>query len=120
MHCHAGQGRTALLIGAYLVYSGHAKDDIEAIEQTKKGRPKCFSKGYNKKFMKDFYENLKKLRLIFPNLSHTPQVKSCVLTLKDIMKKQSILLHGEERRFTRFMPKVIYQCLERLRELQSH
>lgn len=31
-----------------------------------------------------------------------------------------MLLHGEERRFIRFMPKVVYQALERLRELQSH
>ena len=31
VHCHAGQGRTAILIGAYLIYSGLAKDDKEAI-----------------------------------------------------------------------------------------
>ena len=31
VHCHAGQGRTALLIGAYLIISGTAKDDKECI-----------------------------------------------------------------------------------------
>lgn len=31
VHCHAGQGRTALVIGAYLIISGLAKDDKEAI-----------------------------------------------------------------------------------------
>ena len=47
VHCHAGQGRTAILIGAYLIYSGIAKDGDDAIRLTKLGRPKCFSKSYN-------------------------------------------------------------------------
>jgi protein tyrosine phosphatase domain-containing protein 1 len=47
VHCHAGQGRTALVIGAYLIYSGRAADDKEAIAQTRKNRVKCFKKSYN-------------------------------------------------------------------------
>lgn len=35
VHCHAGQGRTALVIGACLIVSGFAKDDVEAIAQTR-------------------------------------------------------------------------------------
>lgn len=35
------------------------------------------------------------------------------------MKKQNKLLHGEERRFIRFMPKVIYTALHRFKVLQS-
>jgi len=42
------------LIGVYLIYAGIAPDDKEAIRITKAGRPKCFSKGYNIKFMKEF------------------------------------------------------------------
>ena len=66
IHCHAGMGRTALLVGTYLLYSGIAKDDKEAIAITKKSRSKCFGKGYNVDFMKTFYEKLKELRMIFP------------------------------------------------------
>lgn len=58
VHCHAGQGRTAILIGAYLIYSGLAKDDQDAIVQTRKGRPKCFSKYYNRTYMKEFFDEL--------------------------------------------------------------
>ena len=32
VHCHAGMGRTALVIGAYLLYAGIAKDALEAIK----------------------------------------------------------------------------------------
>ena len=66
IHCHAGMGRTALLVGTYLLYSGIAKDDQEAIAITRKSRGKCFGKSYNVTFMKKFYEKLKELRTIFP------------------------------------------------------
>lgn len=56
VHCHAGQGRTASLIGAYLLYAGVAKNDEEAISITRAGRPKCFSKSNNRRFLKQFYE----------------------------------------------------------------
>jgi protein-tyrosine phosphatase len=62
VHCHAGQGRTATLIGAYLMYVGVAKDEYDAIAITKRGRQKCFSKSYNRKFMRCFYESLCQLR----------------------------------------------------------
>ena len=31
VHCHAGQGRTAIIIGAYLLFSGLAKNAQDAI-----------------------------------------------------------------------------------------
>lgn len=59
VHCHAGQGRTALVIGAYLIYSGIARNAAESIKLTRLNRPKCFSKGYNCKFIQSFDEQLK-------------------------------------------------------------
>jgi len=47
VHCHAGQGRTAIIIGAYLLYSGIATSPDDAIALCKKGRPKLFNKKYN-------------------------------------------------------------------------
>jgi len=52
VHCHAGQGRTALVIGAYLIVAGIAKDHNDAIKLTRLNRPKCFSKGYNQRCIK--------------------------------------------------------------------
>ena len=59
-------GRTALLVGAYLLYSGMATDDKDAIKITKASRPKCFEKSNNVKFMKEFNNYLRNLRIIFP------------------------------------------------------
>ena len=80
VHCHAGQGRTALVIGAYLVYSGTAEDDKDAIKQTRKNRVKCFSKAYNQKFIKFFYDKLVEVRYLFPWSNNK-------LTLKKILDK---------------------------------
>lgn len=67
VHCHAGQGRTALIIGAYLIYAGIASDASEAIKLTKQGRPTCFSKSYNRDFIKKFYEWFIEIRKIHPS-----------------------------------------------------
>ena len=112
VHCHAGQGRTAVVIGAYLIYAGLASNDKEAVAITKKGRMKCFSKGYNQECVRKFHEDLIKLRMIFPyhhQHQHNPKAAPHGnITLHNVMQKQSMLLHGEERRFIRFMPKVIH------------
>lgn len=66
VHCHAGQGRTAILIGAYLLFAGIARDDKEAVEQTRAGRIKCFSRKYNARYMKIFMDGLRDVKQIFP------------------------------------------------------
>ena len=66
VHCHAGQGRTALVIAAYLLYCGLAKDDDEAIKLVRKGRKKCFSKKYNKTFVKGFHKDLSEVKTLYP------------------------------------------------------
>jgi protein-tyrosine phosphatase len=35
VHCHAGQGRTAIVIGAYLLFADLAKSATEAIKLAK-------------------------------------------------------------------------------------
>ena len=77
VHCHAGQGRTALVIGAYLlckliflsigisIDSGRANSSKECIDMTRAGRPKCFSKRYNQIFIEDFYKFLQNYGKVF-------------------------------------------------------
>jgi hypothetical protein len=35
------------------------------------------------------------------------------------MKNQNLLLHGEERRFIKFVPKVLHKTLEKIKELEE-
>ena len=59
VHCHAGQGRTAIIIGAYLLYSYIAKNADEAIRISQDGRSKLFINAYNKKYLYEFETFLK-------------------------------------------------------------
>jgi len=127
IHCHAGMGRTALLVGTYLLYAGIAQDDKDAIKITKAQREKCFGKSYNVNYMKSFYEYLMSLRHIFPQhhqIHHhhhaaSKKLKHEELTFRQIMKNQNLLLHGEERRFIKFVPKVLHKTLEKIKELEE-
>jgi len=83
VHCHAGQGRTAIIIGAYLLYSGIASDPKEAIYKCRCGRAKLFSHKYNCNYLNEFYQYLKDLRTLFPMQP---------ISLKTIMLKQHDLL----------------------------
>ena len=81
VHCHAGQGRTAIIIGSYLLYSGIAKTAKEAIEQCKAGRPKLFGGiSYNLDFMYMFEQRLKESRMLYPQVGSSE-------SLLNILKK---------------------------------
>ena len=85
VHCHAGQGRTAIIIGAYLLYGGISNTAEEAVALSKKGRPKLFKNPYNAKYLVHFEEYLKEIRQLYPLKAHD-------MTLKHILKKQRIIL----------------------------
>jgi protein-tyrosine phosphatase len=51
VHCHAGQGRTAIIIGAYILYAGLVQSAEEAIHLCQQGRPKLFVKKYNRIYL---------------------------------------------------------------------
>lgn len=54
VHCHAGQGRTAIIIGAYLLYAGITYSAPEAVKICKQGRPKLFANKYNAVYLGHF------------------------------------------------------------------
>ena len=56
VHCHAGKGRTAIIIAAYLIWSNLATSAEDAINKLRKVRPKTFS-GHSAKPKKDFVQN---------------------------------------------------------------
>ena len=66
VHCHAGQGRTAIVIGGYLLYAGLAENADEAIALAQRGRSKLFTHSYNRAFLHEFAPLLKDLRVLCP------------------------------------------------------
>lgn len=85
VHCHAGQGRTAIIIGAYLLYAGLAKDAEEAIDVARRGRRKLFSHTYNRAYVHEFDTALKELRVLCPDGANDGAPPLGVL---DVIRKQ--------------------------------
>ena len=79
MHCHAGQGRTAIIIGAYLLYANLTETADEAIRTCIAHRNKLFSNAYNKAYLQQFAQFLKQLRIVYP-------LKDKSLNIKDLLK----------------------------------
>jgi protein-tyrosine phosphatase len=70
VHCHAGQGRTAVIIGAYLLYNNITSTVDETIEYTRKNRHKCFKKKYNREYMEVLKKSMDDLKVLFPIDGH--------------------------------------------------
>jgi hypothetical protein len=103
VHCHAGLGRTGLVIGCYLVYIGKTCD--EAIKIVRTGRPNSIQTSKQAEFVLKFSHYLKELQVVFA----LPK-QHARFTFEKSLKRQRRYLHGVEEQTLRFVPKVIL-CL---------
>ncbi|XP_065058620.1 protein tyrosine phosphatase domain-containing protein 1-like [Rhopilema esculentum] len=112
IHCHAGLGRTGVLIACYFVYSQRMKAD-SAINTVRAKRPKAIQTRGQIACVRDFETYLKPMWIIFANSStkHKP------FSLMQFLKRQAHILHGEEERDLRYVPKVVFVICQRLLEL---
>lgn len=108
VHCHAGQGRTAIIIGAYILFAGLCDNSTDTIKICREGRPKLFTNVYNQQYLKQFEKYLKEVRSIYP-------LQNQQETLRNIIKKQRLILQGLDSDIHRHLPKVINQCLLRMK-----
>lgn len=91
VHCHAGQGRTAIIIGAYLLYAGITDSAPDAVKICKQGRPKLFKNKSNVVYLNYFNKFLQELSELFPPAVSAVSLEKG-LTIKSILKKQRLLL----------------------------
>ena len=54
VHCHAGTGRTGLVIASYLYYCGIANSGSDAVDRVKTQRPGSLGRKKQSKFVVDF------------------------------------------------------------------
>ena len=90
VHCHAGQGRTALVIAGYLMYANVTRTADETIKYIRDARPKCLKHKFNREYLEEIEESLRELRCVFPG-------SGSKLTLSRALKNQRMLIHGNER-----------------------
>ena len=76
----------------------------------KAGRPKLFSHKYNITNVEQFEDYLKDVRLVYPH-------PDAPLSIEAILKKQKIILQGKDADTHKHLPKVLNECLQRLRVL---
>jgi len=112
VHCHAGLGRTGVLISCYLVYS-RCMSPASAINLVRSKRPNSIQTRGQINCIHQFYSFLSPFRTIFPQV--VPNSKR--FTLQQFLARQRLLLHGYESRKLKFVPKIIYFVIKRLTEL---
>jgi protein tyrosine phosphatase domain-containing protein 1 len=94
VHCHAGRGRTGLVIACVLVYQG--LEDDKAITEVRAHRPGSIQTKKQTQFVMIFHSFLQNLRLTYPEKE-----------LRGFLRRQRKYLHGEEMRLLRGVPKVV-------------
>ncbi|XP_053617942.1 protein tyrosine phosphatase domain-containing protein 1-like isoform X2 [Plodia interpunctella] len=119
IHCHAGLGRTGVLIACYLVYSLRIRAN-DAIRLVRKKRPKSVQTSGQILCVQQFEHYLLPQTVMFSSkeaLMLSKQPRSAEFTLRQLVHRQRAVLHGLHERAFRLLPRIIYCICERLLKL---
>ncbi|XP_042351735.1 protein tyrosine phosphatase domain-containing protein 1 [Plectropomus leopardus] len=104
VHCHAGLGRTGVLIACYLIYTLRISPS-EAVHFVRIKRPRSIQTRAQISQVFDFARLIGTQLVQYPDLSLR---HGAPFTLQHYLNRQAILLHGQEARTLRQTPKVVY------------
>ncbi|XP_041852248.1 protein tyrosine phosphatase domain-containing protein 1 [Melanotaenia boesemani] len=110
VHCHAGLGRTGVLIACYLIYTLRISPS-EAVHYVRIKRPRSIQTRAQINQVFDFARLLGTQLVQYPDLSLR---HGAPFTLQHYLNRQGLLLHGQEARKLRYTPKVVYLLCVRL------
>ncbi|CAH2986706.1 unnamed protein product [Chilo suppressalis] len=119
IHCHAGLGRTGVLIACYLVYSLRVRAN-DAIRLVRKKRPGSIQTSGQILCVQQFEHYLLPQTVVFSSkepLLLTKDKKTAEFTIKQYLYRQRATLHGLDERAFKVLPMVVYSICERLLKL---
>lgn len=103
VHCHAGLGRTGVLLACYLVFTSRMSAD-QAILFVRAKRPNSIQTRGQLLCVREFAQFLVPLRNVFSNAGP----KAHAVTLSQFLTRQRHLLHGYEARQMKNVPKIVH------------
>lgn len=112
VHCHAGLGRTGVLIACYLIYAKRFDGD-HAIHFVREKRPGSIQTKGQVECCQQFAQFLIPLRVVFSSCDPC----SYPFTLPQFINRQKHILHGFEARELKHVPKIVKIICVRLHEL---
>ena len=105
VHCHAGLGRTGLMVACYLVFSQRLRANA-AVELVRRSRVGSIQTTSQVQFVNDFEQHLVKLFQTFRvEISDEP------LTLETFMKRQGAVQHVDTWTHHRYLPRHLHLLL---------
>ncbi|XP_074054452.1 protein tyrosine phosphatase domain-containing protein 1 isoform X2 [Macrotis lagotis] len=115
IHCHAGLGRTGVLIACYLVFATRMTAD-QAIIFVRAKRPNSIQTRGQLLCIREFTQFLIPLRNVFSCC----EPKAHAVTLSQYLIRQRHLLHGYEARILKHVPKIIHLVCKLLLDLAEN
>ena len=108
VHCHAGYGRTGVVIVCYLLYNSN-KNSKEVMDEVRSKRKKCVETKEQIRYCQKFEKFLIHCRTIFGECD----------TIENYLKKQEDILFGEELEKIGYIPIIIEKSLDKIIELKN-
>ncbi len=115
VHCHAGLGRTGVLIACYLVYYLRVRAN-DALRYLRLKRPGSVQTRRQIDCVKEFEAFFLPQCVVFAGLMGSGK-KMGSFTIEQFLKKQKAVVHGFEARTLRYIPKIVFCICERLLKL---
>ena len=107
VHCHAGNGRTGIVIACYLIYTYHYNAE-EAVFKLREIRKKCIEKNTQMNYCIKFKSFIDQLRMVFTYEKYDVNYfikHQCDLGIDDMNKNV-------------YIPKIIWMCLDIIHSLK--